>query len=273
MTIRQHTLLAAAIAASAGPATDLRAQSNSKPEPQVRLSFGDGRPDAVGREAVNAHLLKIGVRVSEIPVPPEALRLIEPSRHRALTDDEQSQLLEVFSLDRDELLGEIADAGRAPAVNGGGTLSISESNVPPYPKVYDMQALDEPTVAFLMDKFGRLHVNSADTGDGIDEVMTIISGGPYTWFFGLEDHAVAKVRFSEVREGDPAWRISYPGLSVHGGYFDAPHGLVVAHAHGPHTFVMRYEDDTVSGPHLLGDNPWIDFTADPPRLLDRAKDG
>lgn len=239
----------------------------------LRLSFSDGRPDAIGLAAVNEHLIRIGVRISEIAVPVEARPLIEPSRHRALTDDEKARLIDVFSLDRNALLDEIADAGRAPAVAGGGALSISEKDVPPYPKVYDMKALDAPTVAFLMGKFGRLHVNSADTGEGIDEVMTIVSGGPYTWFFGLEDHAVAKVRFGEVQDGDPAWRISYPGLSVHGGYFDAAHGLVVAHAHGPRTFVMRYEDDTVSAPHLLGDNPWIDFTADPPRLLDRANGG
>ena len=270
MNIRHNTLLAAAIAVSA-VAADTKAHADDTQARVVRISFSDGPPDAVGLEAVNAHLLKIGVRVSEVPVPAAARPLIEPSRHRALTDDEQSQLLDVFALDRTALLDEIADAGRAPAVDGGGELSISEANVPPYPKVYDMKALDAPTVAFLMDKFGRLHVNSADSGEGIDEVMTIVSGGPYTWFFGLEDHTIAKVRFDEVRDGDPAWRISYPGLSLHGGYFDAAHGLVVAHAHGPRTFVMRYEDETVSAPHLLGDNPWIDFTADPPRLLDRAK--
>lgn len=239
---------------------------------QVRLSFSDGRGDAVGIEAVNEHLLKVGVRITEIPIPADSRPLMAMSRTRALDAAEQRELLGWFELDREGLLDQIAQAGRQPAVKGGGDLSISEVGVPPYPKVYDMKALDADTVAFLMGKFGRLHVNSADSGHGIDEVMTIVSGGPYTWFFALHDNTVAKVRFSEVTDGDDGWRISYPGLGVHGGYFDAPHGLVVAQAHGPRHFVMRYDAPGLNASILLNDNPWIDFSAHPPRLLDRAKD-
>lgn len=72
--------------------------------------------------------------------------------------------------------------------------------------------------------------------------------------------------------GGPGWRISYPGLVAHGGYFDAQQGLVVAHAHGPKLFVMRYEAPAVNASERLNENPWIDFTVDPPRLLDRSKD-
>jgi hypothetical protein len=68
-----------------------------------------------------------------------------------------------------------------------------------------------------------------------------------------------------------AWRISYPGLVPHGGYFDAAAGLVVAFAHGPEHFVMRYEDKGVKGWETLGDNPWIDFSKDDPVLLQRPK--
>ncbi|RXT42939.1 hypothetical protein B6S44_29085 [Bosea sp. Tri-44] len=238
----------------------------------VRLSFSDGRADAVGLEAVNEHLLNVGVRVSEISIPEKGRPLIEISKTRALNEQEQNQLLSVFSLDRAALLDQLSKAGRKAAVEGGGALSISEKDVPPYPKVYDMKALDEKMVAFLMTKFGRLHVNSADDGHGIDEVMTIVSGGPYTWFFAMQDDTIAKVRFSEVRGGDQGWRISYPGLVPHGGYFDAPHGLVVAYAHGPGRFIMRYEAENVKASKRLNDNPWIDFTANPPRLLDRSKD-
>ena len=98
--------------------------------------------------------------------------------------------------------------------------------------------------------------------------MTIVSGGPYTWFFVLEDNSVGKLRLPAVRGDGKAWRISYPGLVPHGGYFDAPHGLVVAYAHGPRHFVMRYEDTSVQGHETLGDNPWIDFSQDDPVLLE-----
>lgn len=253
---------------AAGPAS---AQAQPDNERFVRLSFSDGRDDAAGIAAVNDVLRAVGVRVSEVPIPVGARPLIETSRHRGLDAGEQDELLSLFALDREALLGEVTQAGRKPAVEGGGALSISEEDVPPYPKVYDMMALDAPTVSFLMRKFGRLHVNSADPMTGIDEVMTVVSGGPYTWFFVLEDETVAKVRFSTVEDGDAGWRISYPGLVPHGGYFDAPHGLVVANAHGPETFVMRYAEPRVAGTRQLNDNPWIDFTAEPPRLLDRAR--
>lgn len=143
----------------------------------------------------------------------------------------------------------------------------------PYPKVYDMKALDEKTTLYLQHKFGKLHVNSSEAGVGIDEVMTIVAGGPYTWFFGFSDQTVGKLRLGAIEANGKAWRISYPGLVPHGGYFDAPHGLVVAYAHGPRNFFMRYEDPSVDGFELLADNPWIDFQKDKADLLRVAKTG
>lgn len=101
--------------------------------------------------------------------------------------------------------------------------------------------------------------------------MTIVSGGPYTWFFTLAHDVVGKLHLGRVGPGDPAWRLSYPGLVPHGGFFDAPDGLVVAHAHGPRTFVMRYDEPDVEGAATLNDNPWIDFTGPTPRLLSRPR--
>jgi hypothetical protein len=190
---------------------------------------------------------------------------------RALDSAESLALLGHFHLDREALLAEIDNAGRTPAVADGGHLQTSETGLPPYPKVYDMKALDRKTVAWLKRKFGRLHVNRTDGGVGIDEVMTIVSGGPYTWFFVFENNAVGMLRFGRVSPGGMAWRISYPGLVPHGGYFDAADGLVVAYAHGPERFVMRYEDKGAKGWETLGDNPWIDFSKDDPVLLQRPK--
>jgi hypothetical protein len=153
----------------------------------------------------------------------------------------------------------------------GGFLQTSEADVPPYPKLYDMRALDGRTSAFLKSKFGKLHVNSSDDGVGIDEVMTIVSGGPYTWFFVLAGDVVGKLRLGRVSGDGKAWRISYPGLVPHGGFFDAEHGLVIAFAHGPKQFVMRYDNPGVDGSATLGGNPWIDFGVHPPALLGRPQ--
>lgn len=99
--------------------------------------------------------------------------------------------------------------------------------------------------------------------------MTIVSGGPYTWFFVMPDNIVGKLIFGHVGKSGHAWRISYPGLVPHGGFFDAEYGLVVAYAHGPEHFVMRYEEPRVQGAETLGNNPWIDFSQDTPQLLSK----
>lgn len=239
----------------------------------VSLYFSDGTPTAVGLEEVNTRLRDIGVRVTEVAIPEAVQPILKASRTRAVTPAESDTLLRHFHLGRRELVDEIVLAGREPEMHRGGYLATSESGVPPYPKVYDMKALDEKTTAFLQEKFGKLHVNSSEAGVGIDEVMTIVSGGPYTWFFVFDGGVVGKLRFGSVSGRGKAWRISYPGLVPHGGFFDADHGLVVAFAHGPKHFVMRYEDPSVDGAETLGGNPWIDFSARPPRLLERPQPG
>ncbi|WDE02148.1 hypothetical protein [Thalassomonas actiniarum] len=238
---------------------------------QLTLSFSDGRADVNGVEAVNQHLLKVGVRVSTLPLPEAAKPILKASTKRAVTQEESEKLLSLFSLHRGQLLDEIAKAGRKPEAHRGGYLSTSELGVAPYPKVYDMNAMTTEIKHYLQKKFGKLHVNSSNAGVGIDEVMTIVSGGSWTWFFVLPDNVVGKLTLGYVGLDSKAWRISYPGLVPHGGYLDSDYGLVVAYAHGPKNFVMRYEEPSVEGTETLNDNPWIDFSGDKPKLLKMAK--
>lgn len=241
--------------------------ANPTEEGFIELSYSNGTPSTYGVDEINSVLVSIGVRVSTLPIPDEAVPILNISPKRALSQSEADKLISIFYLDRDNLLDEINNAGRLPAVKSGGNLSTSEIGVSPYPKVYDMKALDAKTTIYLQSKFGKLHVNSSENGLGIDEVMTIVSGGPYTWFFVLPDGVVGKLRFGMIEESQHAWRISYPGKVPHGGFFDAPYGLVVAFAHGPEHFVMRYENPSVQNASTLGDNPWIDFSQNPPKLL------
>jgi hypothetical protein len=234
----------------------------------LKLSYSDGRAATTGLKNVNAMLGQVGVRVSEIPLPKAALPMLKTSQTRAINPEETKELLSIFSLHRGELLEQIEKAGRKPAANRGGFLSTSEVGVAPYPKVYDMKALTPEIIAYLQEKFGNLHVNSADNGTGIDEVMSIVSGGPWTWFFLLPNDVIGKLTLGYVGLDGPGWRISYPGLVPHGGYLDPEYGLVVAHAHGPKNFVMRYEDPSVEGAGLLGTNSWVDLSGKIPKLLD-----
>jgi len=234
----------------------------------LKLSYSDGRAATTGLENVNAMLRQVGVRVSEIPLPKSALAILKTSHSRAINPEETQELLSIFSLHRGELLDQIDKAGRQPAANRGGFLSTSEVGIAPYPKVYDMKALTPEITAYLQEKFGKLHVNSANDGTGIDEVMSIVSGGPWTWFFLLPNDVIGKLTLGYVGLDGPGWRISYPGLVPHGGYLDPEFGLVVAYAHGPKNFVMRYEDPSVEGAELLGSNSWVDLTGEIPKLLD-----
>ncbi|MFC9689130.1 hypothetical protein ACFTSF_11360 [Kribbella sp. NPDC056951] len=239
---------------------------------ELTLSHSDGKPDAIGLEAVNRILRPVGVRISQVPVPTVAHPILKTSQEQAVPESQHPELISTFNLDRDQLLEQIELAGREAATHRGGLLSTSEHGVAPYPKVYDMRAMDSAARTATLRRFGRLHINSTDEGLGIDEVMTVVYAGPLTWFFQLADGVVGKVSLPAVEIGDPAWRLSYPGLQPHGGFLDAEYGLVVAFAHGPEKFVMRYEHPNVDaeGAELLGTNPWVDFNGEVPRLLDDA---
>ncbi|MGW4983811.1 hypothetical protein [Streptomyces mirabilis] len=237
----------------------------------LQLSYTDGRPTTVGVEAVNQVLRAVGVHVSQVPVPAEARVILDASTVRPLTEEEQAELISLFNLDRDNLLDHVELAGRTPEAPRGGHLNPSEHGVSPYPKVYDMQTMDAAARHFVQERFGRLHVNTTDDGVGIDEVMTVVSGGPFTWFYRLPDGVVAKLSVPAVNTGEAAWRVSYPGKRPHGAFLDAEHGLIVAYTHGPEKFVMRYEDPSAEGSEVLGTNPWIDLSGDAPRLLDAMR--
>jgi hypothetical protein len=179
---------------------------------------------------------------------------------RPLTLTEQSQLLEIFALSRQEIVALTRAAGREPVIAGGGSMRTGEVGVPPYPKIYDLRSMG-PTDRFAArDKFARLHVNSTDDGVGVDEVMTLVAGGPWTWYFMLEDDVVVELHMSRVTTTGPGWRLSYPGLTPHGGHFHAEDGLCVAYITGPEVWKMRYDAPGAAGSHMLGKNPWIDFT-------------
>ena len=235
----------------------------------VSLKFSDGRADVKGVENVNAVLNPIGINVTTIDIPEAAKSTLKASEHRALTKDEHDLLIKQFYLNQEQLLEQVKLAGRTPAVTGGGVLT-EETGFGPYPKVYDMKAMDEKTHKAVLEKYGRMHVNSADDGTDVDEVMTVVNGGPFRWGFTLKDGSIARFQVEKVSLNDKAVRVSYHGLGMHAGIMDAKQGLIVAFGHGPKEFTMRYKADVAHAP-LLGTNPWIDFSGAYPVVLDNVK--
>ncbi|WP_421535907.1 hypothetical protein [Priestia sp. D3YE.R1] len=245
-------------------------QDKNKDKNIVKLQFSDGRSDVLGVKKVNDVLHSIGVRVSTLPIPEEAKPILKASQTRAINEEEQSKLISIFNLNRADLLEQIRLAGRTPEVKGGGDFT-TEVGLPSYPKIYDMKAMAPEVQSSVLNKYGRLHVNSSDNGTGIDEVMTVVTGGPFTWMFVLPDGVVARLTVDKVELDDQAVRLSYPGLGMHAGYMDPKQGLIVAFAHGPKNFKVRFEGSDVKHAELLNTNPWVDFSGDTPKLHEKVK--
>jgi hypothetical protein len=237
----------------------------------VKLQFSDGRPDVEGIENVNAVLRSAGVRASTVSIPEEAKPILQSSLTRAISEEEQNKLISIFNLNRADLLEQIRLAGRTPEMRRGGYLSTREGDAAPYPKVYDMKALTHEMRNWALNRYGRLHVNTSDAGTGIDEVMTVVSGGPFTWMFVLPDGVLARLTVDTIEPDGPAVRLSYPGLGMHAGYMDPQQGLIVAFAHGPASFVIRFEEPSVPYAELLNTNAWVDFSGDMPKLREKIR--
>ena len=237
----------------------------------LRLQFSDGRPDALGFKDVNAVLKQIGVHGTLINIPEEIKPILELSSKRALTAAEAAKVSSTFSMDRESLLAQVKLAGRTPVIAGGGSLGTIEVGNTPYPKVYDMMSWSAEGQADGLRKYGTFHVNSSDDGTGIDEVMTVVAGGSFTWFYVLPDNTMIQLTVKRIGKNDKAVRLSYPGLGIHAGYMNPKDGLIVAYAHGPKDFVMRYKSPGIRGEKFLGTNPWVDFTTPRPTIKDIRK--
>lgn len=237
----------------------------------LRLQFSDGRPDVWGFKNVNAVLKQIGVHGSLIEIPKEVKPLLKISSKRGLTIEEAKKVSLYFNMDRKSLLEQVSLAGRTPVVSEGGSLGTIEVGNTPYPKVYDLMSWSPEGQADGLRKYGTFHVNSSDDGTGIDEVMTVVAGGSFTWFYVLPDNTMVQLTVKRIGENDKAVRLSYPGLGIHAGYMNPKDGLIVAYAHGPKDFVMRYKSPGIRGEKYLGTNPWVDFTAPRPMIIDITK--
>ena len=101
-------------------------------------------------------------------VPADVKKLLSQP---TLTPAEGDQVKTHFLLPRQRLEEIILRAGRRPNVPGGGELNTFVSNHGyAYPQLY----LVEDGVDY--SRFDRFHVNTADDGTGVDEVVQLLSG-------------------------------------------------------------------------------------------------
>src|SRR5262245_60252035 len=101
-------------------------------------------------------------------VPADIRRLLEQS---TVTEAQEERLKTHFLLRRERLLEIIRSAGRKPHVDGGGALSTTVvSHGYSYPQLWVVQG------GIDYSRFDRFHVNVADDGTGVDEVLQMLSG-------------------------------------------------------------------------------------------------
>ncbi len=89
-------------------------------------------------------------------------------------------------------------------------------------------------------RFDRFHVNAADDGTGIDEVMQILSGGGIVIVQRLRNAGVLTLHLDS-----PGWIVTYDGNNWHIGSLTKaePGTKVLVQAIGPARWRMRYEED------------------------------
>lgn len=208
----------------------------------LRLDLPDGRT-VTGADDANAEMAAFGTRVwpIDLSAAPPAVRTL--LRQPQLDETESSTVRDWFLLSRPRLLELIAAAGRQPSVPDGGALStLDVVNDVTYPQLYVVA----PGVDYR--RFDRLHVNTADDGTELDEVMTILSGGGVRLVQRLDDGTETTLHLSCV--GDHGgWCVSYGGHPHIGSFTGARPGTkVLVQAIGPARWQARYVDDDHCAP-------------------------
>lgn len=160
----------------------------------------------MGLSGVNEVLKGLGVRLNQVDVPQDSIPLLTKSVKAALSNEDKAQVLKAFEMSRDDMVTLTRSAGRESAVPG----------VAPYPKIYDLMSMSPDDKLGARNTFAKVHVTFADGGVGVDEVMTLARGGPWTWYFQVKDQLAVKLEMGRVEPGARAWRLIYPGLTPHG---------------------------------------------------------
>ncbi len=203
------------------------------------LSGDDGRAEVTDLAEINAVLRTIGMRVWPLPLddlPPDVKALLGP---QSLTEEEASVLKEHFCLGREDLLALIREAGREPAVAGGGALTTHvENHGYDYPQLYQVG----PAIDFT--RFLRLHINTADDGTAIDETIQLLYGGAISAYRKTPEGTILTLTLT-CPSRDQGWMMNYSGGDLHTGTVEkASVGTkVLVQAIGPARWTMRYEDE------------------------------
>jgi hypothetical protein len=207
-------------------------------EISIRLQFSSGRPPVTNLADVNDALAPFGSRLRPLDLGSTPADVQELLKQAALSDIEVERAKAHFLLSRERLLNIIVEAGRKPQVPGGGEMTTLDSthNIT-YPR------LDIVGAGVDYSRFDRFHVNTADDGTGVDEIMQILSGGGVRLLQHLPDKGLVTLHIA-CPAGDAGWILTYDGAYPHIGSISGarPGTKVLMQAIGPSRWATRYEE-------------------------------
>ena len=202
----------------------------------LRLERG-ADPALTELDPVNAALAPFGARVWPLDLDAAAPGLRGLLARPTLDAAEAERIEAAFLLSREALLAKLAEAGRSPHVPGGGALETEVANHGyAYPQLFVVEEGADYT------RFDRFHVNVAEDGTAVDEVMQILAGGGVRILQRLPGEGAVTLTLDCPSAGK-GWTVTYDGAVSHIGSMSAarPGTKALMQVFGPARWTMRYD--------------------------------
>lgn len=215
-----------------------------KSEGSVRLEFSSGRARITSLDDINDVFKKLGARVFPLDIgeiPHDIQKLLEKT---SLTPAENERLKAHLLLPRERLLEIISAAGREPQVAGGGAL---KTHVDPHDYYYPQLYIAQGNADY--SRFERFHVNEAEDGTGVDEILQLLWGKGFEAHQLMPDQTILSLRL-DCPSPDRGWILTYDGKKPHLATLSGatPGTKVLVQVIGAPRWVMKYQEDAPQKP-------------------------
>ena len=204
----------------------------------LRLERGDGSV-LIEIGAVNTALAPFGARVWPLDLRDVVHDIRSLLGRPTLDAADAERIKRALLLSREDLLEKLAEAGRSPHVPGGGALETEVANYGyAYPQLFVVEGGAD------YSRFDRFHVNVADDGTAVDEVMQVLSGSGVRIFQRLPGEEAVTLTLDCPSTGQ-GWTVTYDGAVSHIGSMSsaAPGTKALMQVIGPARWTMRYDED------------------------------
>ena len=204
-------------------------------ETVAQLEFSDGRSPIFDIESINSVLAAIGSRIwtrDFTSVPMDVRKLL---RQSTLSPSEAEQVKTHFLYPRQRLVEIIESAGREPNVPDGGELTTYVTNLGCwYPQLY--------VIAEGVDysRFEKFHVNTADDGTAVDEIIQLLSGSDFVYHLRGPEGLTLMVHLACIGD-EKGMILTFNGKTPHLGKVSmaTPGTKILNQAIGPAQWVIR----------------------------------